>query len=79
MIIKIQQWEQSKLYEIEIDSDNYPELSGMSQEEIKDHINLCLFDMDPIDPDCYDTLGDELMDCFTGTEGENDDELILIF
>jgi len=47
---------------MEIDTDNYPELEGMSEDEISDYIDNNIWDMKPVNSDLYDSLGEELMD-----------------
>ena len=47
---------------MEIDTDNYPELEGMTEDEISDYIDNNIWDMNPVNSDLYETLGEELMD-----------------
>lgn len=47
---------------IEIDTDNYPELEGKSQEEIKEYIRENMWDMKAVDTETYESLGEELME-----------------
>ena len=47
---------------MEIDTDNYPELAGMSEEEISDYIDKNIWDMKPVNSDLYDSLGEECLD-----------------
>ena len=47
---------------MEIDTDNYPELEGMTEDEISDYIDNNIWDMKPVNSDLYETLGEELMD-----------------
>ena len=47
---------------IEIDSDNYPELNGMSEDEISNYIDENVWDMKPINDDVYSSLGEEVSD-----------------
>ena len=44
---------------VEIDTDNYPEMEGMSEDEAKDYIRENFWDMEPTD-DSYESLGEEL-------------------
>lgn len=44
---------------IEIDTDNYPELEGKTEEEVKEYIRENYWEMKPTD-DVYDDLGEEL-------------------
>jgi hypothetical protein len=46
---------------ITIESDNYPELSGMNEEEILEYINLNGSSMKPTDDEYYSDLMNELM------------------
>ncbi len=47
---------------IEIDTDNYPELEGMTEDEISDYIDEHVWDMKPTDEGIYSSLGEELSD-----------------
>ena len=47
---------------ITIDLDEYPELEGMSNEEIVSYLESSLYDMKSQDVDSYDSLSDELSD-----------------
>lgn len=48
---------------VEIDVDNYPELSGKSDEEISEYIKENISDMNPLEgSDWADNLYDELME-----------------
>lgn len=47
---------------MEIDTDNYPELEGMTEDEISDYIDNNIWDMKPVNSDLYETLGEELID-----------------
>jgi hypothetical protein len=44
---------------IEIDTDNYPELSNMTEDEVKDYITENAWDMKSTNDD-YPSLGEEL-------------------
>lgn len=44
---------------IEIDTDNYPELEGMTEEEMKDYIRENIYDMKSSNEEWYDNLYDE--------------------
>ena len=67
---------------IEINVEDYPELDGMSDEDIQDYIILNASDMKPTNEECYDSLYDELLgedvirDKITDEEGEIIVELI---
>lgn len=64
--IKIYQTEEFTTYivrePITIDLDDYPELEGMSNEEIVYHLEGNSSDMKPEDGDNYDSLSDELIE-----------------
>lgn len=45
---------------VEIDTDNYPELEGKTEEEIKEYIRENSYEMAPTSTDYYETLYDEL-------------------
>ena len=47
---------------IEIDTDNYPELEGMTEDEISDYIDENVWDMKPSEDGIYSSLGEELSD-----------------
>ena len=47
---------------IEIDTDNYPELEGMTEDEISDYIDEHVWDMKPTEDGIYSSLGEELSD-----------------
>lgn len=47
--------------EVIIDTDNYPELAGMSEDEISDYIDNNIWDMNSTS-DIYETLGEECSD-----------------
>jgi hypothetical protein len=47
---------------MEIDTDNYPELNGMTEDEISDYIDKNVWDMAAIDKTIYSSLGEELSD-----------------
>ena len=47
---------------IEIDTDNYPELEGMTEDEISDYIDENVWDMKPTEDGIYSSLGEELSD-----------------
>ena len=71
MKITIEQWETIKterLHKIEINSDNYPELKGLKDEEMKKYINDNIYSMKAKNSDVYGSLGDELDDDFSAEE-----------
>ena len=45
---------------IEIDTDNYPELEGKTEEEIKEYIRENYYEMKPTNEEWYGDLGEEL-------------------
>lgn len=45
---------------IEIDTDNYPELEGKTEEEVKEYIRENCWDMKPTNEEWYSDLGEEL-------------------
>jgi hypothetical protein len=47
---------------IEIDTDNYPELGGMDEDQISEYIDNNVWDMKPTDDGIYSSLGEELSD-----------------
>lgn len=64
--VKIYQTESYTTYvvreSITIDLDDYPELEGMSNEEIIEYLNDNGGDMKPQNDEFYDSLSDELFD-----------------
>ena len=47
---------------IDIDTDNYPELEGMTENQISFYIDDHIWDMKATNPDLYNSLGEEVMD-----------------
>ena len=47
---------------IEIDTDKYPELEGMTEDQISDYIDGNVWDMKPTEDGIYSSLGEELSD-----------------
>jgi len=47
---------------IEIDTNNYPELEGMDEDQISDYIDEHVWDMKPTEDGIYSSLGEELSD-----------------
>jgi len=45
---------------VEIDTDNYPELEGKTEEEVKEYIRENYWEMKPTNEDWYGDLGEEL-------------------
>ena len=71
MKISIEQYETIRtirLHKIEINSDDYPELKNMSEEDIKKFINENLYSMPAIDSEVYSCLGDELDDDYVSED-----------
>lgn len=64
--IKIYQTESYITYAVRepitIDLDDYPELEGMSNEDIVDYLESNSYDMKSQNVDSYDSLSDELSD-----------------
>lgn len=64
--IKIYQTESFTTYVVRegitIDLDDYPELEGMTNDEIVEYLEYNSSDMKSIDGEFYDSLSDELMD-----------------
>ena len=48
--------------ELIIDTDNYPELEGMDEDQISDYIDGHAWDMKPTEDGIYSSLGEELSD-----------------
>jgi hypothetical protein len=48
--------------EVIIDTDNYPELEGMDEDQISDFIDNNIWDMKPTEDGIYSSLGDECSD-----------------
>jgi hypothetical protein len=46
---------------IEIDTDNYPELEGMTEDEMKEYIRSNAYEMKPLNEEWYENLEEELM------------------
>lgn len=46
---------------MEIESDTYPELEGMTEDQISEYIDNNVWDMKPMN-DIYSSLGEQLMD-----------------
>lgn len=63
---------------IEIDTDNYPELEGMSEEEVKEYIRNNASEMAPIS-DWAESLQDECLQSDIRREKITDEEIDMIF
>jgi hypothetical protein len=55
--------------QIEINTEDYPELEGLDEGQINDYINKQAWDMKPSEKDVYSSLGEEL--CEQDTEYDN--------
>lgn len=64
---------------IEVDTDNYPELEGMNENEMKEYIRSNAYDMKPTDDGYYDNLGEELMAMDISHDKITDEENRIIF
>jgi hypothetical protein len=66
---------------IEIDTDNYPELKGMTEDEMKEYIRSNAWEMTTSDGDTeiYSSLGEELMDMGVSHDKIYDEESGIIF
>ena len=60
---------------VEIDTDNYPELEGMDEDQIIEYINNNVWDMKPFNYNIYDSLGEELTDASVEDEGVVDEDI----
>jgi len=67
MKVKITQWQQEildRLHTLEIETDNYTELKGMTSSEMEEYITHNVWDMAPPTPTQFDSLADELYSDF---------------
>jgi hypothetical protein len=66
---------------IEIDTDNYPELEGMAEDEIKEYIRSNAWEMSTSDGDIeiYSSLGEELMDMNVSHDKIGDEDSGILF
>lgn len=64
---------------IEVDTDNYPELEGMSEDDIKEYIRENSYDMKSTNEDWYENLGEELMASDIRRDKINNEEMSIIF
>ena len=51
-----------KKQSLEIETDDYPELNGLSEDEIRDYIEENAWQMKPTNSNDYDSLVEELLD-----------------
>jgi hypothetical protein len=65
---------------IEVETDNYPELAGMSEDEAKEYIRENAWSMTPSEgQDWFDSLGDECMQSDVRREKINEESGEIIF
>jgi hypothetical protein len=64
---------------VEVDTDNYPELEGMTEEEMKDYIRSNAYEMKPMNEEWYDNLEEELMAMDIRRDKINNEEIYIIF
>ena len=64
---------------IEIDTDNYPELEGMSEDEVKEYIRDNYYEMKPTNEEWFADLGEELNQMEIGRDNIYGEESDVIF
>lgn len=64
---------------VEIDTDNYPELEGKTEEEIKEYIRENHHEMKPTNEEWYGDLGEELFQQDVRRDKIGDEEFSIIF
>lgn len=64
---------------VEVDTDNYPELEGMSDEEIKDYIRENAYEMKAVNEEWYENLFEELLANDIRRDKINNEENEIIF
>lgn len=64
---------------VEVDTDNYPELEGMSEDEIKDYIRENAYEMKAINEEYYENLEEELNDKDIRRDKTYGEEISIIF
>jgi hypothetical protein len=64
---------------VEVDTDNYPELEGMSDEEIKDYIRENAYEMKAVNEGWYENLFEELLANDIRRDKINNEENEIIF
>ena len=66
---------------IEIDTDNYPELNGMSEDEIKEYIRENSYDMKSVNDDdgMYSSFGEQLYQTDIRRDKNYNEEMGVIF
>jgi len=64
---------------IEIDTDNYPELEGMSEDEVKEYIRDNYYEMKPTNEEWFVDLGEELNQMDIRRDKIYNEEMSIIF
>jgi hypothetical protein len=64
---------------IEIDTDNYPELEGMSEDEVKEYIRDNYYEMKPTNEEWFADLGEELNQMDIRRDKIYNEEMSIIF
>jgi hypothetical protein len=60
--------------EVIIDTDNYPELEGLDEDQISNSIDENIWDMKPTEDGIYSSLGEQCYDQSTIDEDINEDD-----
>lgn len=64
---------------IEIDTDNYPELEGKTEEEVKEYIRDNYYEMKPTNEEWFSDLGEELNQMDIRRDKIYNEEMSIIF
>lgn len=64
---------------IEIDTDNYPELEGKTEEEVKEYIRDNYYEMKPTNEEWFADLGEELNQMDIRRDKIYNEEMSIIF
>ena len=64
---------------VEVETDNYPELEGMNEDEIKDYIRENAYQMKSTNEEYYSDLSEELFQSDVRREKYTDEESSIIF
>jgi len=64
---------------VELDTDNYPELEGKTEEEIKEYIRENYYEMKPTNEKWYGNLDEELFQQDIRRDKIGDEEYSIIF
>jgi len=64
---------------VEIDTDNYPELEGKTEEEIKEYIRENYWDMKSTNDEWFENLGEELEQSDVRRDKIYNEEMSVIF